>query len=75
MQNKRGLIVSKKKHALGLKAIKKLQKYDGGIYKSKKGVWPEYARKKSKKRKMRGGDTDSPVIEGGSSDKTTYDII
>ena len=51
MKNKHGRIVSKRKHALGKKSIKRLRKLG---YKAKKGEFKLF----SKSRKSRGGDGD-----------------
>jgi hypothetical protein len=65
MKNKHGAIVSRKKHALGKKSIKHLERLG---YKAKKGEFKLFRKHRKGSKKMRGG-----MAYGGPFSPSAYD--
>jgi hypothetical protein len=70
MRTRRGRIVSKRKHAAGLKALTRLRKMG---FKTQKGKFVKFSKKSKKSMKKRGGsasgfsDAEKPAMMGGSA--------
>jgi hypothetical protein len=71
MRNKHGAIVSRKKHALGKKSIKHLEKLG---YKAKKGKFTLFRKHSKSSKKMIGGD-GFPVGDGNLGSPLDHALV